>query len=79
LEDFYKDTLNHNPNRILFSVLPGHLYTIDEILKAVKEIFKNGKDYYSSSCRDFVLKNFNKDTCIDDTIKLYKELLTKKD
>ncbi|MEG2081170.1 MAG: glycosyltransferase [Oscillospiraceae bacterium] len=52
---------------------------VDEILKAVKEIFKNGKDYYSSSCRDFVLKNFNKDTCIDDTIKLYKELLTKKD
>ncbi len=34
LEDFYQDVINHNENRILFSVLSGHLYTIDEILKA---------------------------------------------
>ena len=34
LEDFYQDVINHNDNRILFSVLSGHLYTIDEILKA---------------------------------------------
>ncbi|MEG0794510.1 MAG: ribonuclease J [Bacilli bacterium] len=40
LEDFYKDTLNHNPNRILFSVLPGHLYTIDEILKAASNMHR---------------------------------------
>lgn len=34
LEDFYRDTINHNEKRILFSVLTGHLYTIEEILKA---------------------------------------------
>ena len=34
LEDFYQYVINHNENRILFSVLSGHLYTIDEILKA---------------------------------------------
>lgn len=34
LEDFYRDIINHNENRILFSVLTGHLYTIEEILKA---------------------------------------------
>ena len=34
LEDFYRDTINHHENRILFSVLTGHLYTIEEILKA---------------------------------------------
>ena len=34
LEDFYRDVINHNEKRILFSVLPGHLYTIEEILKA---------------------------------------------
>ncbi len=34
LEEFYRDTINHNEKRILFSVLSGHLYTIEEILKA---------------------------------------------
>lgn len=34
LLDFYKDTINHNEKRILFSVLTDHLYTIDEILQA---------------------------------------------
>lgn len=34
LEDFYRDTINHNDKRILFSVLAGHLYTIEEILNA---------------------------------------------
>ena len=34
LEDFFHDVINHNEKRILFSVLPAHLYTIDEIFKA---------------------------------------------
>lgn len=36
LEDFYKDTINHNDGRILFSVLASHLYTIEEIINAAK-------------------------------------------
>ena len=34
LLEFYRDVINHNEKRILFSVLAGHLYTIDEILTA---------------------------------------------
>ncbi len=36
LLEFFKDTINHNDNRIIFSVLPYHLYTIDEIFKAAE-------------------------------------------
>ena len=31
LVDFFKDVIKHNENRIIFSVLPDHLYTIGEI------------------------------------------------
>ncbi len=34
LLDFYRDVINHHENRILFSVLPSHLYTIAEIFEA---------------------------------------------
>ena len=34
LVDFYRDVINHHENRILFSVLPSHLYTIAEIFEA---------------------------------------------
>ncbi len=34
LLEFYKDVINHNEKRILFSVLPDHLYTISEIIEA---------------------------------------------
>ena len=34
LIEFYRDVINHHDNRILFSVLPTHLYTIEEIFKA---------------------------------------------
>ncbi len=32
LEDFFKDVINKNEGRIMFSVLPTHLYTIQDIL-----------------------------------------------
>ncbi len=34
LVDFFKDVINHNEKRIIFSVLPYHLYTIGEIFTA---------------------------------------------
>ncbi len=40
LLEFYKDTLNHNENRVLFSVLPDHLYTIAEILEAASNLHR---------------------------------------
>lgn len=35
LEDFFKDVVKHNEKRIIFSVLPDHLYTIQEIFNAI--------------------------------------------
>ena len=34
LMEFYRDVLNHHKDRIIFSVLPDHLYTINEIFEA---------------------------------------------
>jgi len=36
LETFFKDVINKNPGRIIFSVLHQHLYTIEEIFNAAK-------------------------------------------
>jgi len=34
LEGFFKDAIKHHENRMLFAVLPTHIYTIEEIFKA---------------------------------------------
>lgn len=36
LEDFFKDVIKHNEKRILFSLLPYHLYTINDIFNAAR-------------------------------------------
>ncbi len=36
LEDYFKDIIKHNEKRILFSILPYHLYTINDIFNAAK-------------------------------------------
>ena len=36
LTSFFKDTIKHHENRILFAVLPTHLYTIQEILTSAE-------------------------------------------
>ena len=36
LVEFYRDVINHHDKRILFSVLPDHLYTIAEIFQAAQ-------------------------------------------
>lgn len=36
LEDFFKDVIKHNEERIIFSVLPYHLYTINDIFNAAR-------------------------------------------
>lgn len=40
LTDFFKDTLNHHPNRVMFALLPNHLYTITEIFEAAKNMHR---------------------------------------
>ncbi|MBQ6841527.1 MAG: ribonuclease J [Bacilli bacterium] len=35
LQSFFKDIVKHNEKRIIFSVLPNHLYTIQEIFNSV--------------------------------------------
>ncbi len=36
LEEFFKDTVKHNEKRLLFSILPYHLYTINDIFNAAR-------------------------------------------
>ena len=36
LEEFFKDTIKHNEKRIIFSLLPYHLYTINDIFNAAR-------------------------------------------
>ena len=36
LEGFFKDIIKHNENRLLFSILPYHLYTITDIFNAAR-------------------------------------------
>ena len=40
LVDFFKDTLNHNENRVIFTVLANHLYTIEEIFEAAENMHR---------------------------------------
>ncbi len=40
LTDFFKDTLNHNEKRVIFTVLANHLYTIEEIFKAAENMHR---------------------------------------
>jgi len=36
LEDYFKDIIKHNEKRIIFSLLPYHLYTINDIFNAAR-------------------------------------------
>ena len=36
LVNFFKDTVKHHENRIIFAILPTHIYTIQEILSAAE-------------------------------------------
>ncbi len=36
LEDYFKDIVKHNEHRLLFSILPYHLYTINDIFNAAR-------------------------------------------
>ncbi len=36
LEDYFKDVIKHNEKRLIFSILPNHLYTITDIFNAAR-------------------------------------------
>ncbi len=40
LEDYFKDLLKHNEKRVIFSILPYHLYTINDIFNAAKNMHR---------------------------------------
>lgn len=42
---------------------------------AIQEIIKNGKDYYSDKCVEFVKRNFDMNTNIEKQIQLYHEVI----
>ncbi len=69
LENFFKDVINGCDNRILFSVLPTHLYTIKDIFEAAKNSHRKivimGKK----------LQNFIRFATDNNYLKYDKELL----
>lgn len=52
---------------------------INELVSVVKEVCKQGKDYYKTKCRIRAEKFFNKEDRYNDYIELYKEILNKSD
>ncbi len=40
LEDYFKDLLKHNEKRVIFSLLPYHLYTINDIFNAARNMHR---------------------------------------
>ncbi len=40
LEDYFKDLLKHNEKRVIFSILPYHLYTINDIFNAARNMHR---------------------------------------
>lgn len=48
---------------------------VDRMLEKLKLIEKNGKDHYSSFCREFILENMDKDKVLKEFIEVYKQLI----
>ncbi len=47
----------------------------NQLVEAVETIRKNGKHYYTTSCRDRAVKFYNKDNCFKDYMDLYENIL----
>ncbi len=48
---------------------------IDSLLEAINTVKKQGKKFYSSTCRERALKNFNKNNQFSEYIDLYERLI----
>ena len=48
---------------------------VDEVLKKLKQIENDGKGRYTDKCRQFIVKSMNKETTLNEFIKVYKELI----
>lgn len=51
---------------------------LEGVLKSIKQIRQNGKDYYRTSCRERAVNNFNKYIQFSEYIKLYNKCLKTK-
>ena len=51
-----------------------HRNTSDSLTNAIQQIKNNGKKRYSSNCRGFAAKEFNKIQLINETLEMYKDL-----
>lgn len=51
---------------------------IEQVLKSLKEIEKNGRDAYSKACRDFIEQNMDKEKVLSGFEEIYQELLGSK-
>lgn len=51
---------------------------VDAVLQKLKLIKQNGKDYYSKSCREFILREMDKDKNLGEFIEIYNQLIKDK-
>lgn len=67
--------LNSTANPELVDKRCGYVADEDSIKDKIISIRKNGKNFYSKNCRQFAIKNFNKEDRINDYIQLCKKLI----
>lgn len=52
--------------------------TLKDICEGIQEVKRRTKIYYSDSCRQYAMKNFNLQECTKDYIKVFEALLKRK-
>lgn len=50
---------------------------IKQLIKAIEQVRKNGKEHYTDACRNRAIQYYNKDDRFEDYISLYNEILYK--
>ena len=50
-------------------------FNLEKIYKAIKEVFKNGKEYYSDKCIEFAKEHCEKSENLKLYLKLYEEII----
>ena len=49
---------------------------MEDIYRSIDHVYRNTKDYYSQGCINYARKNFNKEDCLNEYMKLYHEIIT---
>ena len=52
--------------------------SVVQVLEALQKVEKNGRSFYSSSCRAFIENNMNKERNLEEFLRVYERLLENK-